>query len=365
MEPNFKLLSDENEEFRFRLSNVDVSVANAIRRIILSEIPINVIHTETYQDNQCNIIVNKTRLHNEIIKQRLSCIPIHQTNLNILPEEYILEVDVTNDTDNIMYVTTEHFKIKNKKTDKYIEDDKKKAIFPPCEKTKSYIDFVRLRPKISDSIPGEQIKLTAEFSIGDAKKNSMYSVVSKCAYSNTPDEVKINEKLSEMDSKLHDLSQEEKDFQKRNFILLDSQRHFIPNSFDFVIRTIGIYENQTIIKMACKILMKKFEELVSALDSDSIEIYISETTIDYCYDIILENEDYTIGKVLEYILYEKYYQGEKNLSFCGFKKLHPHDTHSIIRIAFVRNSEREDVKSCIRYAAATAKDIFEKVLMLF
>lgn len=362
MEPKFKLLSDENEELRFRLFNIDVSIANAIRRTILSDIPINVIHTETYNDNKCNIIVNKTRLHNEIIKQRLSSIPIHQTKLDILPEEYILELDVTNDTENMLYVTTEHFKIRHKKTNKFIEDDKKRKIFPPCEKTNYYIDFVRLRPKISDNIQSEQIKLTAEFSIGTAKLNSMYSVVSKCAYCNSPDDEKINEKLLELDSKLHDETKEERDFQKKNFILLDAQRYYINNSFDFVIKTIGIYENRIIVKMACDILIKKFQDMINILDSDSIQIYISETTMEYSYDVILENEDYTVGKVLEFILYEKYYQLDKILSYCGFKKMHPHDPDSVIRLAFNKNSDREDVKSCLRYSCSTAKDVFEKVM---
>jgi hypothetical protein len=208
MDPKFKLLSDENEELRFRLFDIDVSIANSIRRTILSDIPINVIHTETYKDNQCDILVNKTRLHNEIIKQRLSCIPIHQTKLDILPDEFVLEVDVTNDTDNVLFVTTEHFKIRHKKTDKFIEDDKKRKIFPPCEKTNSYIDFVRLRPKISDNIQSEQIKLTAEFSIGNTKLNSMYSVVSKCAYCNTPDDEKINEKLFPLNKSSNNFAKE-------------------------------------------------------------------------------------------------------------------------------------------------------------
>ena len=44
---------------------------------------------------------------------------------------------------------------------------------------------------------------------------------------------------------------------------------------------------------------------------------MSENTIENCYDIILENEDYTMGKVIEYILYEK---REEIASYCGFKK---------------------------------------------
>ena len=102
------------------MNNINVSLANAIRRIILSEIPTLAFITDTFETNQCKIEVNTSRLHNEIIKQRLSCIPIH-VKVNQTGEEtdpltgkYILDLDVSNETDNIIYVTTENFKIKNK-----------------------------------------------------------------------------------------------------------------------------------------------------------------------------------------------------------------------------------------------------------
>ena len=44
--------------------------------------------------------------------------------------------------------------------------------------------------------------------------------------------------------------------------------------------------------------------------------------------------------------------------------MHPHDTHSVIRLAFNKNSDREDVKSCIRYSCSSAKEVFEKILKL-
>ena len=51
----------------------------------------NVILTETYAENKCNILINTTRLHHEILKHWLSCIPIHITELELLPEKYVLE----------------------------------------------------------------------------------------------------------------------------------------------------------------------------------------------------------------------------------------------------------------------------------
>ena len=96
MNPSISKISLDEDLYKFTLSGVNVSVANALRRTILSDIPTTVIYTEVYKDNQCNIEINTSRLHNEIIKQRLSCIPVHVEELDLLPNNYILEVDVIN-----------------------------------------------------------------------------------------------------------------------------------------------------------------------------------------------------------------------------------------------------------------------------
>ena len=50
-----------------------------------------------------------------------------------------------------------------------------------------YLLFSRLRPKISNDIPGETLHFTARFKEGIAKENGAYNVVSISAYANTPD----------------------------------------------------------------------------------------------------------------------------------------------------------------------------------
>jgi DNA-directed RNA polymerase alpha subunit len=367
MDPRISNVIEDAGVFKFTLSNINVSLANALRRTILTDIPINVIRTETYETNQCQIQENTSRLHNEIVKQRLSCIPIHTKDLKVLPENVQLEVDVKNDTDNIIYVTTEHFKLKNKKTGAYLPAEEVRRIFPPCLKTNSYIDFVRLRPKISDMIPGEQLKLVADFSVGTAKENGMFNAVSKCSYGNTLDMVNIDKVWAEREAKLRadEVPSNDIQFQKRNFMLLDAQRIFTPDSFDFVIQTVGIYENQEIVKMAAKILTEKFAKFVEELDSNIVSVINSETTMDNCFDILLENEDYTMGKAIEYILYAKYYEGDKTLDFCGFKKFHPHDVKSTVRIAFRENSDKTIAKQYVRTAANELQEIFKIVYKMF
>ena len=77
-----------------------------------------------------------------------------------------------------------------------------------------------------------------------------------------------------------------------------------------------------------------------------------------CFDIILENEDYTVGKVLEYFLYTKYYDTNM-LTFCGFKKMHPHDTYSIIRVAYYQAVELSTVKGHLQECLSDSINIFK------
>jgi DNA-directed RNA polymerase subunit L len=99
-------------------------------------------------------------------------------------------------------------------------------------------------------------------------------------------------------------------------------------------------------------------------DTDDIEINPSDNTMKNSYDIILENEDYTIGKVIEFMLYAKFFEELKTLSYCGFKKMHPHDTDSIIRVAFKETTEKatvkQNLKSCLNDAVTVYKNIMKK-----
>lgn len=365
MNPTISNISEDGDLYKFTLSNINVSLANAIRRTVLSDIP--VLGFDAENKEECQIEKNTGRLHNEILKHRLTCIPIHMNELDVLPGNYVMELDMKNETDNLIYITTEDFKIKNKTNDNYLTKEETRKIFPPSIKTNMFIDFARLRPKIGPTIPGEQIKLTCDFSVKTAKDNSTYNVVSKCAYGNTIDAVKAKTIWEDVEQKMRaeESTNDEISFQKKNYYLLDAQRSYVKDSFDFVIQTVGVYENRDVVKKACVVLQNKLVELVQSIDSDIVPITISESTMDNCYDFILENEDYTLGKALEYILYEKYYNGEKVLTYCGFKKFHPHNDDSTLRIAFSQPADKRMVGQYIKNAAIDAKDIFKTVHGLF
>ena len=354
-------ISEEHNIYRFTLKGLDTSIANSIRRTILNDIP-----TLVFDPANIRIETNTSRLHNEIMKHRLSCIPIHMNEPDTLLDKYQLVVDVKNETEDILYVTTEDFTIQNKENGNFLKKEEQHRIFPPNQRTHYFIDFGRLRPKIGD-LPGEHLKLTADFAIKTAADDATYNVVSKCSYANTPDHTKITEIKDALESKLKSegVSQPEIDFQVKNYMLLDARRNFVANSFDFVIKTIGVYENKELVKKACIILQNKYVRLIEAIDSDALSILNSEVSFEHSYDVKLENEDYTVGTVLEYILYEKFFYGEKTLTFCGFKKIHPHDNHSIIRLAYADKIDKSVVKQNLRLACMEGQEIYRKIYKLF
>ena len=339
-------LKEEDGKTTFTISNVDVSYVNAIRRTILSDIPIVVFKTTPYEENKANIITNTSRLNNEIVKQRLSCIPICIKNLEeFLIKNYLLELDVENKTDTSIIVTTKDFKIKDISKNKYLEDNDVKQIFPPyippSGNGEFYIDFLRLRPKLTDEIPGEKIKLTSEFSIGTSREDSMFNVTGTCSYGFTPNPEKIEEELEKRKQKWKDegMSEPQINFEAANWKLLEGMRYVIKNSFDFIIESVGIYDNEDIIIKACIILYEKLGELKQSIEQNQLEIIPSDNTLENSYDVILVNEDYTIGNILNFELYKIFYTDLKIINYVGFKKIHPHDSDSILRISLINKSQ--------------------------
>jgi DNA-directed RNA polymerase subunit L len=366
-------LIDNGKTLTFTLSNVDMCFANAIRRTILSDIDIVCILSDKFERNQVSIEINTGRLHNEILKHRLSCIPIHfngnREDMEEFCKNYELRVHCSNDKNEkneMRIVTTEDFHVVRKTTGEEVETKIDRLIFKPCGITGRFIDFSRLRPKISDTIPGEVLKLTANFSISNAKDNAMYNVVSKCTYSNTIDQNKVDKKWKELEAEHRSkgLSNEEIKFEQRNFYLLDGQRCFTENSFDFVIEGLDIFSNIQLLKMSCETLIDKFDKLIKDIDENNVPILRSETTMKNSFDMILVNEDYTIGKVLEYILYTEFYAVENpTLNFCGFKKFHPHDAKSTIRVAFVGDEDLNPAQ-LLKNASNYAIKIFEYIALM-
>jgi DNA-directed RNA polymerase subunit L len=361
IEPTISKIAESNNILTFTMSNVNVSIANGLRRIT-SEIPIIVFRTSPHEKNKAEFEINTTRMNNELLKQRLSCIPIY-ADLDFPINKYILVVDKQNKTNTVEYVTTADFTIVDIETNQV---DKKLTtqLFPRNPLTGDYPELVRLLPRVSENIEGERIKLRCKFDIGTAKEDSSFNVSSTCVYSNTPDPVKIKAAWAEKKAELaKTLNAAEIAFIEKDWNLLDAKRQFMDDSFDFTVETVGQLTNMEIIAKAAKLMIERLKRLQETIQSEPNIIVASETTIPNSFDITLKGEDYTLGKVIEYILYEVHY--DKTLNYCGFRKPHPHIDESIIRLGFKSPMDKVTVISYIVNAAVEAIYVFDKIGKVF
>ena len=347
----------------FTIQNTNVSIVNGLRRTSLTNIPIAIIDSK-----QSEFYKNTGRLHNEILKQRLDCIPVHIKDTSVL-SDLLLEVDMTNETDMLMYLTTRDFKIKNISTDTYLTDEATEKIFPLNKLTNSFVLFSRLRPKISNDIPGEKLHFTSRFKEGTAKENGAYNVVSISAYANTPDKAAQADTWNDIEVSLQEkgMNQKDIDFERKNWYALQAKRIFLQNSFDFKCQSVGVYTNLELIHLACDKINEQLQDVHDKCGSQIYEINMKSTAMKNSADFILQGYDYTIGKIIEYILHEEYYKKVNLLSYVGFIKNHPHDDYSIIRFAFKEEDEfnKENIYNLVMYSCMKAKEIYVAIKEYF
>ena len=333
--------TDDNM-LKFTISDLNHSYANGLRRTILSDISVLGFKGFPHSENDIEITDNTTILNNEIIKHRITCIPVYfNADLWENYDNFIVELDVKNNEKETMLVTTKDFKIKDITTDKYLPTEFVNTIFHPNEITGDHILIVKLLPKMSNSLPGQSIKLSAKFSMNKSGDDAVYNVVSCCTYRNTPDKIRAGDIWTEKEVELkkdENNTPEVIKTIKSDWINHHSKRIFIDNSFDFTIQTVGVFSNKDIVTKACEIINGKLQKIMNDFSNqnyaEKMILKNNNSTIQNSYDIILEDTDYTIGAILEYVLHNNYYKEGKVLSFVGFNKSHPHDSYGQIRLGF-------------------------------
>ena len=64
---------------------------------------------------------------------------------------------------------------------------------------------------------------------------------------------------------------------------------------------------------------------------------------------------------MEYYLYKQYYLGDKQLSFVGFTKEHPHDDHGIIRVGFKQGTDIDVLKGFISNGVSKLVQTYKEI----
>jgi DNA-directed RNA polymerase subunit L len=342
--PHLSDFRNDGNTLKFRIENANVSIVNGLRRTILADIPIVCIHP-----NDINIVKNTGRINNEIIKQRISCVPVHLKDMSSRLSNYELILHKQNDKMHPIYVYTSEFKLRREGSNKYIKGIKVTTgedtinvtvqdMFPNNRQTNGSIILSRLLPPmngevVDESRSGEELELTAKMSVHTAKENSSFNCASLCSYNMVVDEEKQSIEWKKYEEE-HPLTAD-----KVDWYALEGKRVVRENVFDFVVESVGVYSAKEILVKACQVLNRRISELYDKAQAGEIPVKNAKVNV-VSYDIILEGHDYTIGKGIEHVIYEKYYK-TNTLQFVGFKKFHPHDSFSVLRIMFSDDVDKE------------------------
>jgi DNA-directed RNA polymerase subunit L len=386
--PYAKTWDKVNTYVEFEIANIHYSTANAIRRIILSQVKSVGFRTEPYKDCQIDVKQNDTPLHNQFALHRISMVPIHVPRTESFDvDDYLFIIDITNNTNAIKVITTEDFQVKQISTNKMLSRDEVKKLFPPDPITGDYIILNKLRPKYFvpsktlskeavaemakdfDKPPEETMKfhIEAKASISNGAENGHYCPVACACYVNTIDpekaEMGLKEYITKQNeiAKLNNVEPMTPEQLARRFELTEKARFFYTNDkdeptvFTFKLETIGVIPSLVIFHRAIDILKDKINTFISnmiSLNKNVITINASDH-LNGGYDIIVQNEDDTLGNIVQShlcMLYADYSipQDKRKLKFIGYKKPHPLEPHIIFSIQGMNDNQDELINDIIK-----------------
>ena len=119
-----------NNETSFSLNNINNSLANALRRIVISEFKtVGFRYHESSSDIQ--ILKNTTKYHNEYLSHRISMIPLHGTNPDTFDiDKYKFVINKKNTSDNVLAITSNDFDVyeKDEQGNWKLDNEKKKPL---------------------------------------------------------------------------------------------------------------------------------------------------------------------------------------------------------------------------------------------
>lgn len=331
-------IQKNDKSIRFLIKNIDKSILNGIRRIILSEIPII-----AFDDKDINILKNTNDFHNEFIANRISLIPLHfnenETN-NFKKENYTFKISKKNNTNDVIKVTSADINIYDV-NNKLVDNNFKLHIFPYNKITNDFILITKLKPNKYDIENGQELDIEFKASIDIAKKHARWSPVSQSVFYNNYDETGDD--------------------------IIKSQRNFKKNQYDEPIEFVFMIESECGLRpeylfyKAYTILYNKLNLLIKKINENKIKIE-KMGEIDNFYQIAIIGEDYTLMEIIQSLIYNKYFRSSEGISgnsileYIGYYINHPDANTIYMKLKFSKNIDvskfmvdnLEDIKKIIK-----------------
>jgi DNA-directed RNA polymerase alpha subunit len=314
----------KSDKHSFDIHDMDLAIANSIRRIILTEIPIIGFYGE--DEPTIDILINTGPLHNEFMKHRIGLIPINVSEkiTDIYNDnDYKFNLNILNNGSSTINITTANFTGSYK--DQELTASELNELFPPNPITKDHILITRLRT-------GEEMHFNANAIKRNAKTNASFSAVSLANFYFIEDATEA----------------------AKNDNILDKQRSYVKNQYGdpillkFEIESVNKLSYVYLFSKAIDILIAKLNLLITNIENN--DIFIEQVPNNpFSVNFHIENEDDTLGNVIQSLLHNKYIRStikHKGLicSYVGYICPHPLKQLMIVRLTLEDQTDSEKFK---------------------
>jgi len=361
---------------------LDKSLANAIRRTLLNDIPTVAFETsEDFdpKDRDLKMVTNNSPLHNEMLAHRVALVPLY-LDPDLFKKHYFFECHVKHESSEpFRFITANDLNIypllqdlrerlddlrddaieseggeeselyellntnspDNYDLSKPLTQKDKDEILRPYEfrGQATYCLINELKQTGTEGVY-QEVHFMGSPSVKTAARDSRYQAVSQAAYSFVKDDAMIQQTL-EAKLKLQKVPEEDEKSFTTKFMLGESARYFKRDKFNepyqylFKVKSAHYWTSEDLFKKAVDLLIVACE----AMKQEFLKILQEKTsgiTIDVKdeYSIIytLNNQSHTMGNMLQSHLVRRTIQdGSKDgsaskdslLLSCGYKKPHP------------------------------------------
>jgi len=256
--------------------DVPIAFVNALRRILLHEVPVVVLR-------DVEILDNNTNMPNEMIKHRVEQLPI-----NVSPTE----TEMIRDTRVELRILPSSEAREITSDDFVISNSSRKDVILKDRDLGEPLYFMQLHPN-------QSLHIKAKLGVSSSMVQESLPHVSVATFMNHIDEQRRLEDRERFIAEAGDNIEAEKEAAKvfDNFYYQRSysrDERGRPNWFDFTIESIGVLQAKVLLRLAVKVLYTKIEEF-SKLPVD--------TEQPNWYSVEMENETFTLGQLVQEVMY--------------------------------------------------------------
>lgn len=372
----------ELSHISFVVEDIDVALANAIRRTALSKIPNLALFIDARggdRQKPSPVIANTCALHNEFLAHRLSLIPVCFSEQEIEDAEgtakrYKFILKKKNTGTATMAVTTADIEVREK--GKPIPKSRSDLLFPVNSITGENVLITVLKPNLDDpGSCGDEVHVETDAVVGNAKRHACFGPVSLCTFSNALDDLAVEEARRIFVGRDRTISAEAA---IKRFDALGKDRYFLknefgePRAFTFAIESECRMRPEYIFLKAVRILKDDIKILIDGALPSAKETTNSGSSGSENYPVVsfsVPGFDHTVGNLVQALVFNHHIRAKNSdlgLKYIGYIQPHPLDDTVILKVQFAKVSDpevaRERFRTVLKSIVADILDPFEDLV---